>query len=114
MERAIAKLSQLSDVELFTETATGIEHIIKGVAELHSAARALSGAGNEYPARILGNLAEEEAAKVLILMDVIRCPRDRREERLRLLGYFYKHLPKGIYIEVCEWGGILTFRELTR
>ena len=103
MERAIKDLCQLSDASLFEEVATGIGHVVEVVHRLDTAARRLSEASEHHPARILGNLAEEEAAKVLILVDAVRCPRDKQKEKSRTLGYFYKHLAKGIYAEVCKW-----------
>ena len=112
MEKAINDLSQMSDENLFEEISAGIEQIVRGIDRLDGAARSLSIGSNEYPARILGNLAEEEASKILILIDAIRCPLDQREERSRSLRYFYDHLSKGIYAEVCNWGGILTFEEM--
>ncbi|WP_375307316.1 hypothetical protein WI560_06395 [Bradyrhizobium sp. A11] len=114
MERAIGDLDQLSDEALFEEISTGINHLIKGIDQLNSAALSLSRGDNEYPAKILGNLAEEEAAKILILVDAVRCPLDRRNDRARQLQYFYRHLPKGIYVEICKWGGILSFAEMKK
>ncbi len=103
MERAIKDLCQLSDANLFEEVATGIGHVVEVVGRLDPAAHKLSEAGDHHPARILGNLAEEEAAKVLILVDAVRCPRSKQAERSRTLGYFYEHLAKGIYAKVCNW-----------
>jgi len=114
MKRAITELEQLPDSRQFEEISIGVEKIVEGMRRLDAAARSLSIAGNEYPARILGNLAEEEASKVLILADLVRCPAGRHAERSRLLRYFYKHLPKGIYVEACKWTGILTFDEMKR
>ena len=38
---------------------------------------------------------------MLILVDTVRCPRNMGKEMSRTLGYFYDHLAKGIYAEVC-------------
>ena len=103
MERAIKDLCQLSDASLFEEVATGIGHVVEVVDRLDAAARSLSEASERHPARILRNMAEEEAAKVLILVDAVRCPRKRQTERSRVLGYFHDHLAKGLYAEVCHW-----------
>ena len=78
MERAIKDLCQLPDARLFEEMATGIGHVVKVVGRLDAATHNLSEAGDHHAARILGNLAEEEAAKVLILLDAVRCPRKRQ------------------------------------
>ena len=113
MERAIKDLCQLPDAKFFEEVATGIGHVVEVVARLDPAAHKLSEAGDHHPARILGNLAEEEAAKVLILVDAVRCPRSKQAERSRTLGYFYDHLAKGIYTQVCHWRP-MDFAEVTR
>ena len=103
MERAIKKLQQLSSAKLFEEVAAGIGHIERVVDGLMAAAQDLAEGGRRYPARIFRNLAEEEAAKILILLDAVRCPRARQKERSRTLSYFYNHLAKGIYVEVSGW-----------
>ncbi len=113
MERAIKDLCQLPDARLFEEVATGIGHVVKVVGRLDTATHSLSEAGDHHAARILGNLAEEEAAKVLILLDAVRCPRKRQIERSRVLGYFHDHLAKGLYAEVCHWRPI-DFAEVAR
>lgn len=67
MERAIKDLCQLSDTNLFKEIAVGIGHVMDAVNELDTATRKLHEIEHYYPARVLENLATEEAAKVLIL-----------------------------------------------
>ena len=103
MERAIQNLQQLSGASLFEEVATGIGHVENIVNGLDDAAQELSGAGHYHPARVLRNLAEEEATKILILVDAVRCPPGKQAERARTLSYFYSHLAKGIYANVCGW-----------
>ena len=102
-ERAIKDLCQLSDADLFEEIAIGIGHVMNSVNELDAATRTLYEAGHHHPARVLESLAAEEAAKVLILVDAVRCPRNKQKERSRTLGYFYNHLAKGIYVEASAW-----------
>jgi hypothetical protein len=113
MQRAIKDLCQLPDQKLFDEVATGIGHVLELVDELDVAAQELLRLGHYHAARILRNQAEEEAAKVLILVDAVRCSPARQKERFRTLGYFYEHLAKGIYVEVCKWRPI-DFREVTQ
>ena len=113
MKRAIKDLCQLSDDALFDEVAAGIGYVIESVRGLDTAAHKLSKSGQKHPALLLGNLAEEEAAKILILIDAVRCPCKRHKEKSRTLGYFYHHLAKGIYSEVCRWHPV-DYQELTR
>ena len=103
MERAIKSLASIPDAKLFEEVATGIEHVVDLVTRLDGAAHGLSESEQHHPARILGNLAEEEASKVLILVDAVRCPRQKQADKSRTLGYLYEHLAKGIYAQVCDW-----------
>ena len=111
VERATTELSKLADPDLFEESAAGIGHVLESVDELDAAARRLLQTGNphrpsmygSFPAEVLGNLAEEEAAKALILLDAVRCPRARQQEMARTLGYFYDHIAKGLYVEACRW-----------
>lgn len=103
MKRAIKNLCQLPDAALFKEVETGISHIVDVVNRLNAAAEGLHGSTRHYPSRVLEYLAAEEAAKVLILVDAVRCPKNKGEERSRTLGYFYDHIAKGIYAKVCDW-----------
>ena len=64
----------------------------------------------EYRAsEIIRGFAEEEAAKVLILLDAVRCPPERRLDTLKC---FDKHLAKRIYALSCSFPNILSFGEL--
>jgi hypothetical protein len=121
MESAINRLGQLKGPDLFREVSAGIGHVLELVDELDAAVRRLlqtteadrpSILGNR-PAKVLQNLAQEEAAKVLILLDTVRCPRARHEERTRTLGYFSQHVAKGIYAEVCNLRAV-DFKEVAR
>ena len=45
-----------------------------------------------------------EAAKVLILLDTVRCPPSKGEERWRTLARWNSHLWKGLYARMCDDG----------
>lgn len=113
VERAIKDLCQLSDAKLLDEIAVGIGHVVDVVAELDLATKKLHESGHFHPARVLGGLANEEAAKVLILVDAVRCPRKKQKEMSRTLGCFYDHLAKGIYADSCAWRPV-NFAKVTR
>ena len=85
MERAIWDLCQFGDDDLFDEIAEGIGHVMDSVKRLESAVRTLHGDGYYHPACVLEKLAAEEAVKVLVLLDVVRCPRNKVEKKSRLL-----------------------------
>lgn len=103
MRQAIKDLCQLNDERLFSEVAKGLSYVVEHVENLNNAALNLNKEKYFDPAKILGALADEEAAKALILLDAIRCPREKSQERSRTFGYFNDHLAKGIYAEACRW-----------
>jgi hypothetical protein len=53
---------------------------------------------------VLEGFANEEAAKILILMDAARCPPKLVSSKLsRIVGWFYDHLARLIYAEAVSW-----------
>ncbi len=53
---------------------------------------------------VLARHAEEEAAKVLILMDIVRCPNRIVASRIGdMVKWFYSHLARLIYAEAVSW-----------
>lgn len=101
--KASRDLIQLGDPEFFSTIAEGLELIVRNVTRLHDGAVILAKASQKHTSRVLAMQAEEEAAKFLILMDAVRCPRlpvDRLREQLRR---FNDHLAKGLYAKACSW-----------
>lgn len=103
MERAITDLLQFSDNRLFEEIARGVDLIVANAESLESMAVRFVKLGEHRAAGIARALAAEESAKVLILVDVVRCPPDEQANRARTLRGFYRHLEKRIYTEACWW-----------
>lgn len=99
--RAIKDLTQLDDPSLFAAIAEGLNHIIKNVSRLYAGASHLSEAKLAHSSRVLATVAEEEAAKFLVLVDAIRCPRVPSDRFSRQLGRFNEHLAKGLYARAC-------------
>jgi hypothetical protein len=55
-------------------------------------------------ADVLANHAEEEAAKILILMDIVRCPRRLCAAKIGIMvKWFYDHLARLIYANAASW-----------
>ena len=53
---------------------------------------------------VLAGHAEEEAAKVLILMDMVRCPAPLIASRIgSMVKWFYSHFARLIYAEAVSW-----------
>ena len=98
--KAIKQLAQLSDDEMFEFISEGMNAILINALIIESDAQELASSGRIRGARILRLFAEEEAAKFLILMDVVRCKRASCEFS-RQLKYFYDHLAKRIYAWSC-------------
>ena len=91
--------------------AKGLPIILASAQSLWCASRRL---GEEMPREsgVLRGFAAEEAAKALILIDAVRCPRKRARSRLRsILGWFYDHLARLIYAESVVFPRV-TVREL--
>jgi len=101
--KAITDLTQLPDVDFFSEVSAGLGHILKSAIGLEQSAALLANGGHTRSYRILLSMVEEEAAKFLILLDAIRCPRTPPEQLSRHLKRIYSHLAKGIYAEACDW-----------
>ena len=110
MKSAVLDLAGLSDDRLFEEMADGIPLIVANAENLEKVARGLFDAREYQASEIMRGFAEEEAAKVLILLDAVRCPTGSRGAVLKC---FYKHLPKRIYALTCTFPKISSFGELS-
>ena len=110
MRRAAIDLANLPDKRLFEEISEGITHIVENIASLNKAAISLYEAEEYRASEILRGYTEEEAAKVLILIDLVRCPRNNQSERVETLECFYDHLAKLIYAQICSYH-IYSFEE---
>jgi hypothetical protein len=96
MRRAAQDLYRVPDQEFFREIAVGVEQLRVSIADQLDGIEAIPDANT--PARAaLRMLAQEEAGKVLVLLDAVRCP------RAWLAGHllkFYDHMAKGLYADV--------------
>jgi len=91
----------MSDSQLFEQVSKGIALIVENANRLDENARFVS-EGKEWRAgEILRGVAREESAKILILLDVVRCPDG--PTRTKTLKHFYSHLAKNIYAKACHW-----------
>ena len=113
MKRAIADLMDLTDDRVFTEVAEGIARITENATSLDESAARLHQGADFRASKIMQGFAEEEAAKVLILIDFIRCPAIP-ERRTQTLKHYYRHVAKRIYAMACTYPRIATFGELCK
>lgn len=112
--RAIKDFDQLCDRDFFREASAGMRSCVANALNLWRDARALARARRHQGFRIIRCFVEEEAAKFLILLDAVRCPRQPDKKPFtRQLGNFTDHLAKGIYAETA-WGQYTSFAEVRR
>lgn len=83
--------------------AEGLPIILKSAQGFWNASRQLDRSPRE--ARVLECFAEEEAAKTLILLDLVRCPSTHLSSRIGRIvkKVFYDHLARLIYAEAQSW-----------
>ena len=103
MRPAIKDLLQLKDGQLFEEVATGIRLVVEHAESLESTAVRLRAIDEHRAAAIVRALAKEESAKVLILLDLIRCSRNNQDAKSKTVAAFGDHLAKEIYADACRW-----------
>ena len=111
MKRAVSELANIPDSRLFEEVSEGIPLIVQNAISLDEAAQALYREKQFRVSEIIRGFAEEEAAKVLILIDLIRCPKIP-EQKSKTAKRFYGHVSKRIYATTCSDFRIASFREL--
>lgn len=101
--RSIKNLSRLRKEEFFPAVSKGLELVFENSSKLWESALELHNQGHVRGFKILDAFAREEAAKYLILLDAIRCPRKENANFARQLEKFNEHLAKGVYSHACEW-----------
>ena len=111
MRRAAGDLADFTDDRLFREVSEGVPLIVENAISLDETAHRLYRAKEFRASEIIRGFAEEEAAKVLILIDLVRCPKIR-ERRLETLKRFYGHVAKRVYAMTCSFPNIASFGEL--
>ena len=112
MRRAINHLEQLADDRLFAELSEGMPLIVDNAVSLDRTAYRLFEDGEFRASEVMRGFAEEEAAKFLILMDYVRCPRNS-EHRAQVLKRFYGHVAKRVHAMACSYERIASFAELS-
>lgn len=96
------RLCQMSQSDRLDFIADGLPIVFTSAQGFWRAARQLEDSVRE--AEVLTRLAEEEAAKVLILMDMVRCPTRLVSSRIgSMVKWFYSHLARLIYSEAVTW-----------
>lgn len=85
--------------------AEGLPMMLASTRGFWNAAQRLEDSRRE--ADVLIGLAKEEAAKILIIMDIVRCPPKRVDGRIgEMLKWFYSHLARLLYAEAAGWNAV--------
>jgi hypothetical protein len=102
-QRQANRICRMSPADRLTFIAEGLPVILASAQGFWRASVALAAMPRE--AEVLKGFAKEEAAKILGLMDLLRCPQALIDDgRLgTLVGRFYGHLERLIYAQVAEW-----------
>lgn len=95
-------LCQMQQKERLNFIANGLPIILESARGFWVASGQLADKPRE--ADVLAGFAEEEAAKILILMDAVRCPSHLTHTKIgAIVGRFYEHLARLIYAEAQGW-----------
>ena len=97
--RAIADLCKLSQRDRLNVISEGLLHVIENSEAIESSACILAQHDSKRGYIVLHTLAQEEAAKFLILLDAVRCPNKKPSNFSNQLKRFNDHFAKGIYIK---------------
>jgi hypothetical protein len=100
--RSIRSLTSLSEPNFLHEMAIGLELVSEHVAELELARKTLLSSSRWRGSEVVRVVADEEAAKFLILLDAVRCDRRAQSRKSEQLARFNNHLAKGVYAKICE------------
>jgi hypothetical protein len=96
-------LCQLSEKKRLDLIGEGLPIILESARGFWHASEQLAH-NNPREADVLEGFVEEEAAKILILMDVVRCPLKLIVEKIGgIIANFYDHLARGLYAEAQGW-----------
>jgi len=100
--RQAKRLCNMTHDARLTFIAEGMPIILKSAQGFWDASCSLKDRPRE--AEVLEGFAKEEAAKILILMNAVRCPVKVLPARIgTIVGWFYDHLARLIYAESVAW-----------
>ncbi|MDQ1734124.1 MAG: hypothetical protein QOH56_375 [Pseudonocardiales bacterium] len=111
--RSLVHILNLPKRERFAVMAEGLTLLAEHIGTLHTDLDRLRDQGRQRAMAAIDVLASEEAAKVLILLDVARMGWGDQEAVDRQLKRFYNHLARGIYTRVVD-GRPADFAEVRR
>lgn len=99
------RLTGMSREDRLAFFAEGLPLMLASARAFWNAAQRLEDSRRE--AHVLTGLAKEEAAKILIVMDIVRCPPKLVDGRIgEMLKWFYNHLARLLYAEAAGWRAV--------
>lgn len=97
-------LCNLRHEDRLAMVSKGLPLILESAESFYASADLLEAQGRHREATVLHGFAIEEAAKVLILMDLVRCPKRRTGVLCKpIVRTFYNHLARMIYSDAQAW-----------
>jgi len=96
------KLCQMQHEDRLAFIADGLPILLASAEGFQNAASRLHDSPREED--VLVSFADEEAAKALILMDIVRCPPAQVNQHIgQLMRWFYDHLARLVYAKATSW-----------
>ena len=102
LPKRLAALTTIPTAERLPIIADGLQTLARSVAALEADALDLAARGRHQGAATLRCFADEEAAKVLILLDIVRSGWRDQKTLSSMLSRFYDHLARGLYVVAYE------------
>jgi len=102
LPRRLKTIVQLPELRRFRVLAEGTNLLAESVATLEADAVTLGASLRDRGAAVLRCFAEEEAAKVLILLDLARAGWQDQPAVGACLSAFYSHLARGLYVKAYD------------
>ncbi|MDQ3763777.1 MAG: hypothetical protein M3460_19825 [Actinomycetota bacterium] len=102
LPRRFSTIVQVPERRRFRVLAEGTKLLAENVATLEADATTLDVSRRDRGAAVLRCFAEEEAAKVLILLDLARAGWQDHAAVRACLSSFYSHLARGLYVKAYD------------
>jgi hypothetical protein len=98
LPRRLSAILQVPEHQRYAVLSEGLELLADNVATLSADVDTLGNSRRDRGAAVLRCFAEEEAAKVMILLDLARAGWNDHAASRACLSRFYNHLARGLYV----------------
>jgi AbiV family abortive infection protein len=102
LPRRLSAILQIPEGRRFNVLAEGMALLAENVGTLEADAATLGASRRDRGAAVLRSFAEEEAAKVLILLDLARAGWQDQVAVRACLSAFYSHVARGLYVRAYD------------